>query len=94
MNDLNQPFALIHDRNENIHDHILENNFQNHPNLKERLKFIINAILFRIPILYVCDIFYANSAYFYNQFEHFFQYFYVASLGVYVLHRLFILIGK
>jgi hypothetical protein len=88
-NDLNQPFVLVNNLNENIHDQILD---ENNENLKERLKFIKNILLYRIPILILADSFYANSNHFYNLFENY--NFVDNSIALFLFFRLFILIGK
>ena len=85
-NDLNQPFVLLNDLNENIHDQILD---ENNENFKEKFK---NIVLYRIPILILADSFYSNSNYFYNLFE---DYNLIDNkIVLYVFFRLFILIGK
>ena len=85
-NELNQPFVLLNDLNENIHDQILD---ENNENFKEKFK---NIVLYRIPILILADSFYSNSNYFYNLFE---DYNLIDNkIVLYVFFRLFILIGK
>ena len=91
-NDLNQPFVLLCENNENIHNQILDNDIQNYRNLNEKLKFIANTILYRIPILLIADLFYAKSNYFYSIFESYI--FFDSSIVFFIIHRLFILIGK
>jgi hypothetical protein len=93
-NDLNQPFLLfngINDNNVNIHERLVEIDDQTEGTLKDKLKFLSNTILFRIPLLYFCDKFYANTAYFNNIFENLNIF---DSFCLYLISKLFMLIGK